>query len=275
MRRALLAMLLTAFGAAAATADDAGLSFKGQWRQGALLIGHAPHGTRIAFDGHDVALTPEGTFVIGLDRDEKTPAELQVTLPGQAQEVLSYRVAPGKWKIQRLDGLPKAQVNPPEAVMARIHREAQEIRDVRAKSSHLTGFTQQFIWPVRGRISSVFGSQRVLDGVPKQPHYGVDIAVPSGTPVKAAAAGVISLVAQDLYFTGGTLMIDHGHGVQSVYCHLSRIDVKIGETVRQGQVIAQSGQSGRATGPNLHWGVSWFDNHVDAMALTGPMPRGR
>lgn len=273
MKCALLAMLLAACGCAAA-ADD-GLSFNGQWRQGEMLIGHAPQGTRIAFDGHDLALTPYGSFVIGLDRDEKSPAELQVTLPGQAQKTLSYAVAPGKWKIQRINGLPKSEVNPPQSVMARIHRESQEICDVRAKSSDLTGFTQHFIWPVRGRISSVFGSQRILNGEPKQPHYGVDVAVPSGTPVKAAADGVVSLVAPDLYFTGGTVMIDHGHGVQGVYCHLSRIDVKFGETVKQGQVIALSGQSGRATGPNLHWGVSWFDNHIDAMALTGPMPRRR
>jgi len=271
MRCALLALLLAAFGTAVA-ADD-GLSFKGQWRQGALLIGHAPHSTKIVFDGKDVALAPYGTFVIGLDRDEKSPAELRVTLPGQAQKILSYPVAPGKWKIQRIDGLPKTQVNPPPAVLARIHRESQEIRDVRAKSSDLAGFTQHFIWPVHGRISSVFGSQRILDGEPKQPHYGVDVAVPTGTPVKAAADGVVSLVASDLYFTGGTLMIDHGHGVQSVYCHLSKIEVKTGEAVKQGQVVALSGQSGRATGPNLHWGVSWFDHHVDAATLSGPMPR--
>jgi len=272
MKRAVLAMLLAAVGTAA-VADDSGLSFKGQWRQGVMLIGHAPQGTKIVFDGHDMMQTLYGTFVIGLDRDEKTPAELQVTLPGQASKTLSYPVTPGKWEIQRINGLPKGQVNPPEAVMARIHRESQEIRNVRAKSSDLTGFTQHFIWPVHGRISSVFGSQRILDGEPKQPHYGVDVAVPSGTPVKAAADGVVSLVAQDLYFTGGTLMIDHGHGVQSVYCHLSKITVKTGEAIKQGQVIALSGQSGRATGPNLHWGVSWFDHHVDAASLSGPMPR--
>lgn len=271
MRCAVLAILFSVFGTAAA-ADD-GLSFKGQWRQGSMLIGHAPHGTSIVFDGQDVALTPYGTFVIGLDRDEKSPAELRVTLPGQVQRTLNYPVAPGQWKIQHIDGLPKAQVNPPPVVMARIHRESQEIRDVRAKSSGLVGFTQPFIWPVRGRISSVFGSQRILDGEPKQPHYGVDVAVSPGTPVKAAADGVVSLVAADLYFTGGTLMIDHGHGVQSVYCHLSKVEVKTGEAVKQGQVVALSGQSGRATGPNLHWGVSWFNHHVDAAALSGPMPR--
>lgn len=270
MRRLLIAALLGLFSGGAAASNGAGsgaVTFKGHWRQGAVLLGHAPADTRIEFDGHDVALTPYGTFVIGLDRDEKSPAELQVTLSGQAPRTLSHAVAPGQWKIQRIDGLPQSKVNPPQAVMARIHRESQEIRDVRAKSSDLTGFTQRFIWPVQGRISSVFGSQRILDGEPKQPHYGIDLAVPAGTPVKAPADGRVSLVAPDLYFTGGTVMIDHGHGVQSVYAHLSRIDVKVGDLVKQGEVFALSGQSGRATGPNLHWGVSWFDNHVDPRAL--------
>lgn len=273
MRRVVPALVLAllGFGSTASGATDK-LGFKGHWRQGGLLIGHAPHGTKIVFDGHDLTLTPYGTFVIGLDRDEKSPAELHVTFPGEAPRTLRYPVRRVRWKIQRINGLPGAEVNPPPAVMARIHREAEEIRRVREKASALTGFTQHFIWPAHGRISSVFGSQRILDGKPRQPHYGVDIAVPTGTPVKATARGVVSLVAPDLYFTGGTVMIDHGHGVQSVYCHLSRIEVKTGEAVKQGQVIALSGASGRATGPNLHWGVSWFGHRVNAMTLAGPMP---
>lgn len=260
-----LAALLAIFGSAQAA--DTPVSFRGAWKQGAVLLGHAPAGTRIEFDGHEVALTPYGTFVIGLDRDEKSPAEVRVTLPGQAPQTLRHAVAPGQWKIQRIDGLPKSKVNPPDDVIARIEREAAGIRAVRNKASDLTGFTQRFVWPVKGRISSIFGSQRILDGEPKQPHYGIDVAIPAGTPVKAPADGRISLVAPDLYFTGGTVMIDHGHGVQSVYAHLSKIEVKVGDLVKQGQVFALSGQSGRATGPNLHWGVSWFDNHVDPRTL--------
>jgi Membrane proteins related to metalloendopeptidases len=260
-----LAALLTLCGSAQASA--AALGFHGSWRQGSVLLGHAPAGTKIEFDGHDVALTPYGTFVIGLDRDEPSPAAVRVTLPGQAPRTLRHVVTPGRWKIQRIDGLPPSKVNPPAEVIARIRREAAEIRAVRARSSDLTGFTQRFIWSARGRISSVFGSQRILDGEPKQPHYGIDVAIPVGTPVKAPADGRVSLVAPDLYFTGGTVMIDHGHGVQSVYAHLSKIEVKVGDSVKQGQVFALSGQSGRATGPNLHWGVSWFDNHVDPRTL--------
>lgn len=265
------ALSLAAVAAAAAPGPEIAI-VRGTWRQGELLLGHAAPGTRIEFDGHQVGLTPYGTFVIGLDRDEKSPAVLQVTGVDGERRVLRYPVAPGDWKVQAINGLPEAEVNPPPAVMARIHREAQAIVRTRSVSSPGTGFTQRFIWPVIGEISSVFGSQRVLNGEPKQPHYGVDIAVPAGTPVVAPAAGVVSLVAQDLYFTGGTLMIDHGHGVQSVFAHLSKILVRQGQQVRRGQVVALSGASGRATGPNLHWGVSWFDNHVDPAALVGPMP---
>ncbi|MDE2148747.1 MAG: M23 family metallopeptidase [Gammaproteobacteria bacterium] len=259
--------------AAFATAQEPPITIlRGQWRQGELLLGHAPPGTHIEFDGHGVGLTPYGTFTIGLDRDEKSPAVLQVTAAGGEQRTLRYPVAPGNWKIQAINGLPEAEVNPPPAMLARIRREAQEIRAARSVASPAIGFTEHFIWPVVGEISSVFGSQRVLNGQPRQPHYGVDIAVPSGTPVKAPAAGMVRLVAHDFYFTGGTLMIDHGHGVQSVFAHLSRILVAAGERVGQGQVVALTGASGRATGPNLHWGVSWFDNHVDPAALAGPMP---
>lgn len=271
---AAVALLAVATAAAAAGAGPPAtpLRFHGEWRQGALLLGEAPPGSAIRFDGHGLDLTRDGVFVIGLDRDEPSPARIEVRTPGAPERTLEYPVAPGDWKVQRIEGLPPQQVNPPPQVAARIRREAAEIRTVRNSASDLTGFTQRFIWPVHGALSSVFGSQRILNGEPKQPHYGVDLAVPSGTPVRAPADGRVSLVAQDFYFTGTTLMLDHGHGVQSVFAHLSRIEVRLGQRVRQGQVIALSGASGRATGPNLHWGVSWFDNHVDPAALVARSP---
>lgn len=275
---ALLAALVGAVvGTATASATELGegVSVRGAWRQGAMLLGHAPAGTRVEFAGHTLDLTPAGTFVIGLDRDAPSRAVLRLVVPGHVPRAWSHPVTPGRWKIQRIDGLKQAQVTPPPDVEARIHREAEAIRAVRQEQTPLTGFAGRFMWPVQGRISSVFGSQRILNGEPRQPHYGVDIAIPTGTPVKAPAAGVVSLVAPDLYFTGTTLMIDHGHGVQSVFAHLSRIDVRLGEPVAQGQVVARSGASGRATGPNLHWGVSWFDERIDAAALAGPMPTRR
>lgn len=268
----LLGAALVATPAAAVTLDD-GVVIHGKWQQGALLYGRAPAGTKVVFDGHKLNLTPYGTFVIGFDRDEKSPAVVTYTVPGHATRTWLHPVASGHWKIQRINGLSKDKVSPPASTQARIHREAQEIHAVREKQSDdLIGFTQDFIWPVVGRISSAFGNQRILDGKPRQPHYGVDIAIPSGTPVKAPASGVVSLVAHDMYFTGGTLMIDHGHGVQSVFAHLSKITVELGQHVEQGQTVALTGASGRATGPNLHWGVSWFGSRVNAAALVGPMP---
>ncbi|TAM12755.1 MAG: M23 family metallopeptidase [Nevskiaceae bacterium] len=270
---ALLAVVMGSFGAAQAADLGDGVSLQGKWQQGALLLGHAPQGTQVTFDGQALSLTPYGTFVIGLDRDEKGPAHLQFTVPGKPAKRWDFTVAKRTWRIQRINGMNKSQTTFAPDVLARIQREAGEIRAARATASDQVGFAQHFQWPVTGRISSVFGSQRILDGTPRQPHYGVDIAVPTGTPVKAPAAGVVSFVAQDLYFTGATLMVDHGHGVQSVFAHLSRIDVKPGQFVKQGEVIAHTGATGRATGPNLHWGVSWFERHVDAARLAGPMPR--
>lgn len=269
---ALLAVVLWCGAAQAADLGD-GVSLQGKWQQGALLLGHAPAGTQVVFNGRTLELTPYGTFVIGLDRDEKTPAHLQFTVPGKPAKHWDFTVAKRTWRIQRIDGMNKSETTFPPDVLARIRREAAEIRSVRTASSDQVGFAQHFRWPVVGRISSVFGSQRILDGTPRQPHYGVDIAVPTGTPVKAPAAGIVSLVAPQLYFTGNTLMIDHGHGVQSVFAHLSRIDVKPGQFVRQGEVIAHTGATGRATGPNLHWGVTWFESHVDAAQLAGAMPQ--
>ncbi|HEU0198492.1 MAG TPA: M23 family metallopeptidase [Nevskiaceae bacterium] len=270
----LLALLAGVWAGVAGAAElGDGVSLRGAWRQGAVLMGHAPAGTQVSFDGHTLDLTSYGTFVIGLDRDEKSPAVVGFAVPGHASHTWSHAVANGHWRIQRINGMNKSQTQFAPQVLARIEREAAEIRKVRAVQTTGIGFTQHFIWPVVGRISSVFGSQRILDGVPRQPHYGVDIAVPTGTPVRAPAEGVVSLVAPDLYFTGKTLMIDHGHGVQSVFAHLSHIDVKFGEHVKQGQVVALTGATGRATGPNLHWGVSWFESRVNAAALAGPMPQ--
>lgn len=268
---AVLAASVPALAGAVSLSD--GVSIRGQWKQGAMLIGHAPHGTQVTFDSQTLKLTPYGTFVIGFDRDEKSPAVIRFTVPGHAPQTWQHAVAKGHWKIQRINGLNKNKVSPPATTLARIHREAGEIHAVREKQSDGIGFTQHFIWPVVGRISSVFGSQRVLNGEPRQPHYGVDIAVPTGTPVKAPAAGVVSLINHDMYFTGGTLMIDHGHGVQSVFAHLSKITAKLGQHVEQGEVVARTGASGRATGPNLHWGVSWFGSRVNAAALAGAMPK--
>ena len=176
-----------------------------------------------------------------------------------------------QWKVQRIEGLPPALVNPPPETEQRIEAEAAELKAAHERDTAIDDFTQKFEWPAHGRVSGVFGSQRILNGIPKQPHYGVDMAVPVGTPVHAPAGGIVALAEPDLYFTGGTIVVDHGHGLSSIVVHLSRLLVKPGERVERGQVIALSGMTGRATGPHVHWGEYWFGAHVDAQRLAGPM----
>jgi murein DD-endopeptidase MepM/ murein hydrolase activator NlpD len=250
---------------------DSGLELKGDWRQGHLILGRVQPGGEVRFNGRKLRVSANGEFVLGLDRDEKADAELRVRAPGGAEQVHRYSVATQEWQIQRIDGLPPDKVNPPAKVLARIKKEQALINAARDRDSELPAFSQAFAWPCAGRISGVFGSQRILNGEKKRPHFGVDVAVPTGTPVKAPADGIISLAHPDMYYTGGTLMIDHGHGLSSIMVHLSKLMVKQGEAVKQGQVIALSGMTGRATGPHLHWGINWFGSKVDAASLVPPM----
>jgi murein DD-endopeptidase MepM/ murein hydrolase activator NlpD len=249
-----------------------GVELKGEWRQGSVIFGKAAPGSTASFNGQPVRVSPEGLFIVGLDRDAPPRALLVVARPGAATFRREFDVAAREYDIQRLEGLPDAQVNPPPAALPRIAEDLRQVRAARARDSERLDFSRGFIWPIVGRISGVFGSQRILNGQPRQPHYGVDVAVPPGTPVRAPAAGVVSLAVPDMYYTGGTLMIDHGHGLASTLMHLDKLLVKAGDEVQQGQVVAESGMTGRTTGPHLDWRVSWFDARVDAALLAGPMP---
>lgn len=269
MRTLLAALLLLG---AVARAGEA-VQLRGDWEQGALIFGQAAPGSRVLFKNKPVRVAADGRFVIGLDRDEASPVELSVQPPGGAPQLLRHAVKTRRYDVQRLDGLPQDKVTPPAALRARIEREAAKVRRARMQDSDRLDFLQPFVWPCSGRISGVFGSQRILNGEPRQPHYGVDIAVPAGTPVKAPAGGIVALAERDLYYTGGTVLIDHGHGLVSAFLHLSRLTVKVGDAVRQGEVIALSGATGRATGPHLDWRISWLDARVDAQRLVPPMPR--
>ncbi|PPE72387.1 peptidase M23 [Solimonas fluminis] len=267
MRRALAALLsgLLALPASA-------LELEGSWQQGSLVHGQAAPGSQVWFQDRALRVSPQGDFVFGLDRDEPPEVELRWQEPGDAApQSRRHPVAPRPWKIQRIDGLPQDKVEPPAAVMARIEREQALLNAARDRDTEGQGWRQRFAWAATGRISGVFGNQRILNGIPKQPHYGVDVAVPVGTPIRAPADGVVSLAEPDLYFTGGTLMIDHGHGLHSIMVHLSSLKVAVGDPVRQGQVVALSGKTGRATGPHLHWGIGWFRSRVDPQTLLPPM----
>ena len=270
----LIASLLLAVMTAAGAAEDGApyKLLKGDWQQGSLLIGRAAPGSKVSFESRNLKLSDDGLFVIGLDRDAGPDVELRITPPGGTAIVESHPVARRDWDVQALTGIEPKFVDPPAKVQKRIAAEQVIIKRARARDTDIDDFATPFIWPAKGRISGVFGSQRVLNGKPKSPHYGVDVAVPVGTPLIAAAGGVVSLAEPDLYFTGGTVFIDHGHGLQSVMVHMSRLDVKVGERVEQGQQVGLSGATGRVTGPHLHWGLYWFEQKVDAQKHTGPMP---
>jgi len=245
---------------------------KGEWEQGGLLIGKAAPGSKLSFEGQTLKLSDDGRFVIGLDRDAKPEVELRITPPGGVALVETHDVAKREWDVQALTGIEPKFVDPPAKVQKRIAAEQVIIKRARTRDTAIDDFATPFIWPAKGRISGVFGSQRVLNGKPKSPHYGIDVAVPVGTPLVAAAGGIVSLAEPDLYFTGGTIFIDHGHGLQSVMVHMSRLDVKVGDRIEQGQQVGLSGATGRVTGPHLHWGLYWFEQKVDAQKHTGPMP---
>jgi murein DD-endopeptidase MepM/ murein hydrolase activator NlpD len=266
----LVAAALLAVVAQAANADA--LELRGDWKQGHLVFGRVTPGSEVSFNGRKLSVSSKGDFVLGLDRDQKPDAEIVVRLPTGTQEKHHYEVATQEWQVQRIEGLPPAKVNPPGKEMPRIKKEQAQIHAAHGIDSELDGFRQSWIWPAQGRISGVFGSQRILNGEAKAPHAGVDVAVPIGTKVVAPADGVVRLAGKNFYFTGGTLIIDHGHGVSSIMVHLSKLIAKKGDPVKQGQLVALSGMTGRATGPHLHWGVNWFDTKVDAATLVPPMP---
>ena len=186
----------------------------------------------------------------------------------------TLRITQREYKIQRIDGLPQKKVTPDPASVKRISIENAMIKKVRAVDTDRAYFASGFDWPVKGPISGVFGSQRVLNGKPKNPHNGVDVAAPQGTAIVAPADGVVALVHGDMFYTGKTVMIDHGHGLTSVYAHMSAILVKDGQKVTRGTPIGKIGKTGRVTGPHLHWGVTLFGTHLDPRLLTGPMPKG-
>ena len=237
--------------------------------QGALVIGKVAPGSKVRYADRNLRATPDGTVVFGIGRDEEGPVSVDVRRPDGRHVRAQIAVTPRDWPIERVDGVPPQTVEPPPEIAARIIREQARVTAARVRDDARADFAETFIWPVEGRISGRFGSQRIYNGIPKAAHSGMDIAVAKGTPIKAPASGLVSFAAPDLYLTGGTVLIDHGHGVSSNFLHMSRIDVKVGDRVEQGQIIGAVGQTGRATGPHLHWGLNWFDVRLDPLLLTG------
>lgn len=256
----------------AAAADD--LEIYGQWQQGGLLRGRVAPGFQLWIDERQLQTTVDGGFVFGLGRDQGKDFELTLVDAAGVKHSRHFTVAQRRYSIQKVNGVAQKHVDPPQAVLKRIQKEAALVKRVRKTDDKRTDFQQKFSWPLVGPITGVYGSQRVYNGVPKSPHYGLDIAGPSGSEVRAPAAGVITLAEADLYFSGGTLILDHGHGLSSTFIHLSKLNVKVGDRIAQGQIIAEVGATGRATGPHLDWRMNWFDARLDpALVMAGvPMP---
>jgi murein DD-endopeptidase MepM/ murein hydrolase activator NlpD len=256
---------------AGACAPLVALELKGEWQQGAVIIGRVEQGMQVEYQGKRLRLSPLGEFVIGLGRDAGAKAILATIDQDGIRKRHVFTVKPRKYNIQRVTGVPQKTVEPDPAQVERARREAQMAAAARKQDLPIVFFAQHFQWPLQGRISGVYGSQRVYNGVPGSPHYGVDIARPVGTLVQAPAGGKVTLVHPDMFFSGGTLIIDHGHGLSSTFIHLSEILVKKGDAITQGQPIAKVGQTGRATGPHLDWRMNWFEERVDPQLLVGPM----
>lgn len=243
------------------------LMLHGRIEQGAMVVGHTTVGASVRVGQRTVTVAPDGTFVFGLDRDAPKHVQLVVAARDGATMRTTLKVAARKYRIQRVKGISERIMNPTPEDLVRIAAENAQVARARARDDDRLDFLQPFIWPAAGPITGVFGSQRYYNGVPKRPHYGVDMGVPVGTPVRAPAGGMVTLAHPDMFYSGGTLIIDHGHGVSSTLMHLSEVLVKEGDRVEQGQQVARSGASGRVSGPHLDWRMNWFGEHIDAQLL--------
>ena len=239
------------------------VEFIGDFKQGSFILGKTDPNSKVFIDNRKVRVSTDGYFAFGLDRDRKNNVLIKVK-NGKETKLIEKKVFKRKYKIQRIDGLPPKQVTPPPEVYERIKKDNILIGKARAIDSNLVFFKDKFIYPIdKYIITGVYGSQRVLNGKPRRPHYGIDFHAPEGTPVKSMMDGVITLVENDMYFTGGTIIFDHGHGISTLYMHMKDINVKKGQKVKKGEVVGTLGQSGRATGPHLDIRLNWFEVKLD------------
>ena len=243
------------------------VEFIGDFKQGSFILGKTDPSSKVIIDDRKVRVTSDGYFAFGLDRDRINNVTIKIKNKKETK-LIEKKVFKRKYKIQRIDGLPPKQVTPPPEVYERIKKDNKLIGNARAIDSKLIFFKEKFIYPIdKYIITGVYGSQRILNGKPRRPHYGIDFHAPEGTPVKSMMDGVVTLVKKDMYFTGGTIIFDHGHGISTLYMHMKDINVKKGQKVRKGQIVGTLGQSGRATGPHLDIRLNWFEIKLDPMTI--------
>jgi murein DD-endopeptidase MepM/ murein hydrolase activator NlpD len=239
------------------------VEFKGKFIQGSFILGKTNPGAKVKIDEKNVLVTDDGYFAFGIGRDRKNDVTIRI-IKDQKLDITVKKVFKRKYKIQRIDGLEEKKVTPPEEVYERIKRENKWIGEARAINSDLNFFKNKFINPLENAIvTGVYGSQRILNGKPKWPHYGIDFAAEEGTEIKAMLDGVVTLAEPDLFYTGGTLIFDHGHGISTLYMHMKTLMVKDGQKVKQGDIIGTVGSTGRSTGAHLDVRLNWFDIRLD------------
>tara|TARA_R110002153_G_scaffold25699_1_gene81355 strand:+ start:24844 stop:25614 length:771 start_codon:yes stop_codon:yes gene_type:complete len=243
------------------------LQLKGEMTQGSLIRGQVPVGHQVWLNDTAIKISPEGYFAFGFGRDAELTQQLKWFDNQGVQHTQSLQLQARTYDIQKIEGIPSKYVSPPKEVSARIKLDNQQIAKARSLNAERTDFFQDFIWPAAGPISGVYGSQRVFNGTPKRPHFGLDVAGPTGTAVYAPADGIVTLFVPDMYYSGGTMIIDHGHGVSSTFLHLSKGHVEAGTKVKQGDLVADIGATGRVTGPHLDWRINWFKERLDPALL--------
>lgn len=247
------------------------LELQGPLVQGGMVLGKIAPGSSVTLNDTPVAVTEQGVFVLGFGRDAELEANLVVIDPEGARQQQLLTIEARDYKVQRVEGIDKKIMSPSEQSLKRIGEEGAQVRQARAELVQRMDFAGKFYWPLTGPITGVYGSQRVYNGVPKRPHYGVDVAAAVGTPVTTPAPGVVTLAHPDMFYSGGTVIIDHGYGISSTLMHLSKVWVGVGQEVVPGDLVAEVGAGGRATGPHLDWRMNWFKVRIDPQLLVQPM----
>ena len=243
------------------------VDFIGDKVQGGLVIGKVTPGVKVSFKERQIRVSEQGYFLLGFDRDEAATVTYTLEFPDSSTQEKTIAIVQRRYKEESITGLASNKVEPSQAELDRIVMEQAYFDHARQIDDPREDFLKSFIWPVKGRISGVYGSRRILNGTPKRPHYGLDIAAPQGTDIIAPADGLVSLNQPDLFYTGVTMMMDHGHGLSTLYIHMSESSVALGQRVKQGDIIGKVGKTGRATGPHLHWGMSLFGIRLDPQLM--------
>ena len=269
----LLFLLASHTACARSTNIDDYLELKGEMTQGSLIRAKVTPGTEVWLDGNQIAVSETGYLVFGFGRDAPLEHQLKVVTVDGQELVKQLTLEKREYRVQKITGISKKIMQPSSKDVARAQKDVKMIVAARKKFTKRTDFMSDFVWPAVGPVTGVYGSQRFYNGKPSRPHYGVDVANPTGSPVTAPAAGIVSLAVPDMFYSGGTIIIDHGYGVSTTYIHMSKLTVKVGQRVKTGDKIGEIGATGRVTGPHLDWRMNWFNAKLDPQLVVPPMPQ--